>query len=65
MSTFKERLVQEKKELNEKMEKLEAFQQSEAFQTIEPIQQTLLNIQLSSMFTYSQCLVERLAWITK
>jgi len=57
---FKERLIQEKAELNEKMEKLDAFMASEAFQRIDPVQMTLLNIQSLAMVTYSQCLLERI-----
>lgn len=57
MSTFKERLLTEKAELDEKRSKLEAFQK------IEPVQMTLLNIQAQAMLTYSQCLTERLAWL--
>lgn len=63
MSTLKERLLTEKAELDEKRSKLEAFQTNEAFQKIEPVQMTLLNIQAQSMATYSQCLLERLAWL--
>jgi hypothetical protein len=63
MSTFKERLLTEKVELDEKRSKLETFQNSEAFQKIEPIQRTLLNIQVQSMATYSQCLLERISWL--
>ncbi len=63
MSTFKERLVDEKTQLNEKIEKLEAFTLSENFQKIEAVQMSLLNAQLFAMKTYSQILVERLAWL--
>jgi len=63
MSTFKERLVDEKKQLDEKIEKLEAFTLSENFQKIEAVQMSLLNTQLFAMKTYSQILVERLAWL--
>ncbi len=63
MSTFKDRLLEEKAQLDERRAKLEAFQQSEAFQGIEPMQMTLLNIQAQAMATYSQCLLERLAWL--
>lgn len=61
MSTFKERLVDEKTQLDEKIEKLEAFTLSENFQKIEAVQMSLLNAQLFAMKTYSQILVERLA----
>jgi hypothetical protein len=65
MSTFKERLFAEKSELDEKRTKLEAFQNSESFQKIDPVQMSLLNIQAQSMATYSQCLLERIAWLEK
>lgn len=63
MSTFKERLVDEKTQLDEKIEKLEAFTLSDNFQKIEAVQMSLLNAQLFAMKTYSQILVERLAWL--
>lgn len=63
MSTFKERLLEEKAQLNEKIEKLETFVASENFQKIEAVQMSLLNAQLFAMKTYSQILVERLAWL--
>lgn len=62
MSTVKDRIIVEKNELDEKRTRLDAFQQSEAFKKISPIQMTLLNIQAQAMTTYSQCLLERLAW---
>lgn len=60
MSTFKERLIEEKAQLSEKHEKLVAFIASENFQKIDPVQMTLLNIQEKAMQTYSQCLLERI-----
>lgn len=60
MSTFKERLTAEKAELSEKLEKLRAFIASEKFKEIDPVQMTLLNIQMKAMETYSQCLLERI-----
>lgn len=63
MSTFKERISEEKEQLNEKIEKLEAFTLSENFQKIEAVQMSLLNAQLFAMKTYSQILLERLAWL--
>lgn len=63
MSTFKERLDEEKAQLNEKLEKLRAFIDSEKFQEIDPVQMTLLNIQIKAMETYSQCLLERIVRI--
>lgn len=65
MSDFKSRLLAEKAELDEKRSKLDAFQNSEAFQKIELFQMTLLNIQAQAMATYSQCLLERIAWLEK
>ena len=63
MSTFKERLLEEKEQLDERLTKLMLFQQSDAFDGIAPIQMTILNIQANAMATYSQCLLERLAWL--
>lgn len=63
MSTFKDRLIEEKAQLDERRTKLEAFKATDAFQGIDPIQQSLLNIQSQAMLTYSQCLLERMAWI--
>lgn len=63
MSTFKDRLIDEKTQLDEKITKLEAFVESENFKKIEAIQMSLLNIQLNAMHTYSQCLLERLVWL--
>lgn len=65
MGTFKDRLLTEKAELDEKRSKLDAFQNSDAFKTIAPFQMSLLNIQAQSMATYSQCLLERIAWLEK
>lgn len=63
MNTFKDRLIDEKIQLDEKISKLEDFVKSENFKKIEAIQMSLLNIQLNAMHTYSQCLLERLAWL--
>lgn len=63
MSTFKDRLLEEKAQLDERRSKLEAFQSSDKFKDIEPVQMTLLNIQAQAMSAYSQCLLERLAWM--
>lgn len=60
MSTFKERLQDEKQQLDEKREKLEAFVGSEVFTKIDARQMSLLNIQLQIMDSYSQVLTERL-----
>lgn len=63
MSDFKSRLIEEKAQLDERLEKLKEFQASDAFQGISHIQQTLLNIQANAMATYSQTLLERIAWL--
>ena len=63
MTTFKDRLIDEKNQLDEKISKLEAFFMNPAFKEIEPIQMSLLNTQVQIMHAYSQILTERLAWI--
>ena len=63
MPDFKTRLIEEKEQLNERIEKLESFVSSDKFSSISAVQQSLLNVQLHSMRTYSQVLVERIAWI--
>jgi hypothetical protein len=65
MSTFRERLLTEKQELDAKRSKLEIFMNSDAFKGIDAVQMTLLNIQSQAMATYSQCLLERIAWLEK
>ena len=63
MSDFKQRLETEKTELVEKMTKLSDFTKTDNFVKIEPIQQSLLLIQLKAMQTYDQCLAARLTWL--
>lgn len=63
MSTFKERLINEKAQLAEKIEKLESFTKSENFQKIDPVQASLLIAQLPAMKTYCSILEERLNWL--
>ena len=60
MSDFKTRLLDEKAQLDEKIAKLVDFQMSENFQKINSTQQTLLNVQVKAMDTYSQVLLERI-----
>mgnify|MGYP000187402982 CR=1 FL=1 len=60
MSDFKTRLLDEKAQLDERIAKLVDFQISENFQKINATQQTLLNIQVKAMDTYSQVLLERI-----
>lgn len=65
MSDFKSRLIEEKAQLDERLEKLEVFLNSDGFQNIAAVQQTLLNIQVNAMSTYSQVLLERIAWLAQ
>lgn len=65
MSTFKERLLEEKQQLDERAGKLAAFINSDNFHSVSAIQKSLLSIQLPAMLTYSHCLAERLAWLQK
>lgn len=65
MSDFKSRLIEEKAQLDERLEKLNAFLNSDGFQNIAAVQQTLLNIQVDAMYTYSQVLLERIAWLAQ
>lgn len=57
---FKERLNEERIELQDKVEKLESFLQTEKANEVGEFQLTMLNIQLSSMFCYLQCLTARI-----
>lgn len=63
MSDFKSRLIQEESELNDNIEKLDSFIQSENFNKIDAIQMSLLEIQLSTMKTYSKILNERIVYL--
>lgn len=65
MSTFQDRLITEKNELNEKFEKLTNFIHTPQFEKIDAVQQSLLQIQASAMFTYAKCLSERIVWLEK
>ena len=57
MSTFKERLIQEQKDLNEKVEKLRTFIDSnEVFRTLSEEHQYLLKKQLYYMGGYDAIL---------
>lgn len=61
MSNFKSRLVEEQAQLEEKLNKLNEFNQSEKVNGIDPVQKSLLIIQAGAMYTYNECLKERLA----
>jgi hypothetical protein len=60
MDDFKSRLEAEKAELESKLDKLNSFNQSEKVETIDPVQKSLLIIQAGAMYTYLECLKERL-----
>ena len=59
MSSFKERLYDERAQLVEKTEKLEAFLQSDKSNETDQIQLALFGIQLPIMKTYVRVLDER------
>lgn len=61
MSDFKQRLEAEQLDLEEKLNKLNDFNQSEKVNEIDPVQKSLLIIQAGAMYTYNECLKERLA----
>lgn len=61
MSDFKSRLVEEQAQLEEKLNKLNEFNQCEKINEIDPVQKSLLIIQAGAMYTYNECLKERLA----
>ena len=61
MDDFKSRLVEEQAQLEEKLNKLNGFNQSEKAYEIDPVQKSLLIIQAGAMYTYNECLKERLA----
>lgn len=63
MSNFKERLIDERDQLEEKLAKLEAFMDSDKFDSIETMQMSLLHVQMAAMNTYYTVLEERIAWI--
>ena len=60
VSDFKARLQTERNELEEKLTKLNDFNASEKANEIEPIQKSLLIVQAGAMYTYLECLKERL-----
>jgi len=62
--TFMDRLKREKSELDYKRDKLNDFQNTSTFNSLPAVQQSLLNVQAHAMTTYSQCLLERLTWLS-
>ena len=65
MENFIVRLFDEKNELHERYVKLKSFLFTEQFDSIDPIQQGLLQIQVSAMETYLKCLNERIVLLSK
>ena len=61
MNDFKTRLIQEQVELEVKLDKLNEFNGSEKSNEIDPIQKSLLVIQSGAMYTYNECLKERIS----
>lgn len=59
--TFKDRLMIEHDELKKKLDKLNIFNNSEKANDIDPIQLSLMRIQAGAMYTYLECLKERLS----
>lgn len=61
MGDFKSRLAEEQAQLEEKLNKLIEFNQGEKVNGIDPVQKPLLITQAGAMYTYNECLKERLA----
>ncbi len=61
MSNFKSRLETERDELKKKPTKLNVFNEGEKVNDIDPVQKSLLIIKAGAMYTYLECLNERLA----
>lgn len=61
MEDFKKRLIEEQVQLEDKLTKLNAFLGSEKSKCVDPVQRSLLIIQAGAMYTYNECLKERLA----
>ena len=60
MSQFKERLMDEKQQLDERLSKLGPFIDSEKFNEIDPRQQELLRCQYWTMQSYTDILERRI-----
>lgn len=61
--TFKDRLIEEKNQLQGKTEKLSAFLNSEKILDIDKLQVELLQIQYSTMISYLSILRVRLTFL--
>lgn len=60
-TTFQQRVVTEKRELDEKIEKLQTFIDSDKFSIVYPQEQTRLLLQIIAMQSYSGILRDRIA----
>ena len=60
MNDFKTRLIDEKNQLEEKLNKLDLFLVSKKVKDIDDVQKALLQVQVTAMNTYLQCLKERI-----
>lgn len=65
MSTFIDRLIIEKKELDEKLEKLTAFFDTDTYKKLNEFDQDLLCSQEECMADYSQILEQRILRATQ
>lgn len=63
MSTFYDRLLAEKQELDERIEKLTSFMNSDKIHSIDYAQIPLLKIQLQIMISYSDILGKRISFL--
>lgn len=61
MEDFKKRLIEEQVQLEDKLTKLNAFLKSEKSKGVDPVQRSLLIIQAGAMYTYNECLKERIS----
>lgn len=61
MEDFKKRLIEEQVQLEDKLTKLNAFLGGEKSKGVDPVQRSLLIIQAGAMYTYNECLKERLS----
>ena len=62
---FKQRLMDEKQQLDEKLGKLGAFIDTEPFEKVDPRQQELLRCQYFTMQTYSDILERRITLLAE
>ena len=60
MNDFRQRLKEERAQLDERLDKLNDFLAWDKSNSIDDVQRALLKVQASAMATYSQCLKERI-----